>query len=322
MVTEDILALLPKLPPVALAAGIVFGLAGAWKHPAQAKVASKWLIQISIVLLGFWISLEQVAKAGLMGLGLSTAAIVLVVGASWVLTRMLRTDSESGTLLSAGTAICGGSAIAATGSAISASAGAIAASTAIVFLLNAAGVYVYPTVGRMLGLSQAQFGAWAAVGVHDVAGVVAAAKAYGEAALAEATVIKLTRVLWIVPVAMVLRSMHLRRLAATGQTPGGAKARSPFPWFIVAFVCACGLRAVLDHVWPSTPGELGLTVAVLAGWGKTVATLLLSVALFLIGTGISIKTLRTLGWRPIVHGVALWLIVSVAGLVAVRWLVA
>lgn len=311
-VANSLMAWLPKLPPIALAVGIVVGLLGLWKWKAQAKAASKILIQVSIVLLGFWISIDQVMKAGLAGLALSTGAIVLVLGVSWVLGAWLRTEKEVGTLLSAGTAICGGSAIAATGSAISASSGAIAASTAIVFLLNAIGVYVYPVIGRQMGLSDAQFGAWCAVGVHDVAGVVAAAKAYSDAALADATVIKLTRVLWIVPVALVLRWQFVRAASKSGKSVGDAK--SPFPWFIVWFVGACVLRAVLDKFVP------GANAAAIATIGKNIATVLLATALFLIGTGISVAALRALGWRPLVHGILLWVVVSVMALVAVRGL--
>jgi uncharacterized integral membrane protein (TIGR00698 family) len=307
---ESVTALLPKLPPVMLAIGIVLGFFGLWpaSWASPSKKYSKIAIQTSIVLLGFWVSLEQVAKAGLAGLAFSTGAIVLVLAVSWVLGRLLRTDRDTGTLLSAGTAICGGSAIAATGSAINAAAGTMAAATAIVFLLNAAGVYTYPFIGHALQMSDRQFGAWCAVGVHDVAGVVGAASAYSKAALADATVIKLTRVLWIVPVALLLRYMSRDR------HPEGGKAKSPFPWFIVFFLAACGIRAVLDR-------SLGAdAVAPWADGARTAATILLSLALLLIGSAISRKTIATLGWRPLVHGTALWLIVSGAALVAARTL--
>lgn len=298
--------LLPKLPPIMLAVGIVLGLAGLW--PAAwagfSKKYSKTAIQASIVLLGFWVSIEQVARAGLSGLAFSTGAIVLVLIVSWLLGRLLKTDRDTGTLLSAGTAICGGSAIAATGSAINAPAGTMAAATAIVFLLNAAGVYTYPVIGHALEMTDRQFGAWCAVGVHDVAGVVGAASAFSKAALADATVIKLTRVIWIVPVAFILR-----RLARKG-----GEAKTPFPWFIVFFLAACGLRAALDRSLGSD------TVAPWAEASRTAATILLSLALLLIGSAISRKTIAALGWRPLVHGTALWLIVSAAALLAARTL--
>jgi len=315
----DLTFWLARLPPMALGVGIALGLLGLWPAAwkGASKAVSRQLVQASIVLLGFWISLEAVARAGLAGLALSSGAIVLVVLASAVLSKLLSTDRDTGTLLSAGTAICGGSAIAATGSAIAAPAGTIAASTAIVFILNAVGVYTYPGIGRALGLSDAQFGAWCAVGVHDVAGVVAAAKAFSEPALADATVIKLTRVLWIVPVALLLRHMHQRAAARAG-TATSPRVKSPFPWFIVLFALACGLRAVLDRTLDATSVT---RVAQLADFGKSLATLLLSVALLLIGTAMTRATLTALGWRPVVHGVLLWIAVSVAALLAVRaWL--
>ena len=305
---ESIAALLPKLPPITLAIGILLGLAGLWPAAwaAPSKKYSKIAIQASIVLLGFWVSLDQVARAGVAGLAFSTGAIVLVLAVSWLLGKLLSTDRDTGTLLSAGTAICGGSAIAATGSAINAASGTIAAATAIVFLLNAAGVYAYPAIGHALHMTDHQFGAWCAVGVHDVAGVVGAASAFSKEALADATVIKLTRVLWIVPVALILRRISRDR------HPEGGKAKSPFPWFIVLFLAACGLRALLDRT---------LGAASVSPWSdgaKTAATILLSIALLLIGSAISRKTIATLGWRPIVHGTALWLIVSTAALFAAR----
>lgn len=305
----SVTALLPKLPPIMLAVGIVLGLAGLW--PASwagfSKKYSKVAIQTSIVLLGFWVSLEQVARAGVAGLAFSTGAIVLVLAVSWLLGKLLSTERDTGTLLSAGTAICGGSAIAATGSAINAAPGTIAAATAIVFLLNAAGVYAYPAIGHALNMTDHQFGAWCAVGVHDVAGVVGAASAFSKEALADATVIKLTRVLWIVPVALLLRRMSRDR-----HPEGTGKAKSPFPWFIVLFLAACGLRGLLDHLLGA------INVTPWANGAKTAATILLSIALLLIGSAISRKTIATLGWRPLVHGTALWLIVSGVALVAAR----
>ncbi|MBY0308131.1 MAG: putative sulfate exporter family transporter [Phycisphaerales bacterium] len=303
--------LLSRLPPIALAVGIALGLAALWPRAwgPCSKRLSRHAIQVSIVLLGFWVSLEQVALAGAAGLAFSTGAIVLVMLASIGLGALLKTDRDTATLLSAGTAICGGSAIAATGSAINAPPGTMAAATAIVFLLNAAGVYAYPAVGHALGLTDRQFGAWCAVGLHDVAGVVAAAAAFPKA-LAYATVIKLTRVLWIVPVALTLARLSGR--AGSEGREGAARARTPFPWFIVLFLCACGLRAALDRVYGAA------TVSPWADGAKMGATALLSFALLLIGSAISRGTVARLGWRPVAHGVALWLVVSVAALAAAR----
>jgi uncharacterized membrane protein YadS len=162
-------------------------------------------------------------------------------------------------------------------------------------------------------LTDQQFGAWCAVGLHDVAGVVSAAGAIATLpkALEYATVIKLTRVLWIVPVALLLA--HLSR----DRHPEGGKAKTPFPWFIVFFLVACGVRALLDNTVGGVKGE---AVMPWANGARTVATLLLSIALLLIGSAISRKTIAQLGWRPLVHGTALWLVVSVSALFAAKTL--
>lgn len=298
-------------PALALAIGILLGIAGLSAFPSQSKTASKYLIQASIILLGFWISLADVARAGLTGLAFSTGAIILVLVVSEILFRLLRTDREVSSLLSAGTAICGGSAIAATGQVLRAAPASIALSTAIVFLLNAAGVYAYPFLGRAMHLSERQFGAWAAVGVHDVAGVIAASAHYlgNDIAQQEATVIKLTRVLWIVPVALALGwwSRRQRPDLHTGDT------KAPFPWFVLFFVAACLLRAGLERLVTDTA-----PIITAASWFKWLAGIMLSLALLLIGTGMTRKALATLGWRPAAHATILWLIVSAASLLAAR----
>lgn len=304
-------------PAIALALGIALGLLGISPLPTLQKNLSKILIQISIVLLGFTLSLAQVALAGRAGLAFSTGAILLVLVVSELLARILKTDRPVATLLSAGTAICGGSAIATTGQVIHAPAAAIALSTAIVFILNAVGVFAYPFIGRALGLNEHQFGAWCAVGVHDVAGVVAASADYmgSKVAQQDATVIKLIRVLWIVPVAFVLGHIHRKALSANGEQHHTA-AKAPFPWFTVYFVLACLLRAGLDAAL-SNEKE---TIANIASYVKLVASHLLSLALLLIGTGLTRKAIAAVGWKPALHGLVLWLIISAASLVAAKHL--
>lgn len=297
--------------PIALTIGIVLALIGLTAFESESKKLSRILIQTSVVLLGFSISLNDVAKAGLTGMvfAAATIAFVFVIGA--VLQRVLSTDKEVSALLTAGTAICGGSAIAATGTVISASSASISVATAVVFLLNAGGVYLYPLIGESLKLSEAQFGAWAAVGIHDVAGVVAAAKQYGDVALAEATVIKLTRVLWIVPVALVLGRMS----RPESDDPQTKKPAAPIPWFVGLFLVACLIRTIGE----STLGAQ--SVAPVADWLKTIAKAAMTLALFLIGCGLSRKALAEAGWRPLLQGLVMWIAVSVAALVVVRAMV-
>ncbi|MBX3404205.1 MAG: putative sulfate exporter family transporter [Phycisphaeraceae bacterium] len=299
--------------PIALAIGIALALLGLTAFEPESKRLSRILIQASVVLLGFSISLSDVARAGLPGMVFAAATIALVFVLGFALRRLLATDRQVSSLLTAGTAICGGSAIAATGTVIGASSASISVATAVVFLLNAGGVYAYPLIGRALDLSQAQFGAWAAVGIHDVAGVVAAAKQYGDAALAEATVIKLTRVLWIVPVAVVLG-----RMAQAGTAAGGASAKrpaAPIPWFVALFLVACAARTAAQ--WALGEGE----VAPVAAHLKDIAKAAMTLALFLIGTGLSRSALRQAGWRPLLQGLLMWIAVSIAALAAVRAMV-
>lgn len=344
--------------PAALAVGMVLALANLAAFQTQAKKLSKQLIQASIVLLGFSIPLADVARAGLSGLALSTGAIVLVFAAAAVLARLLRVQDKMAALLASGTAICGGSAIAATSGVIGAAAAETAVATAVIFLLNAVGVYVYPVIGHALNMTDAQFGSWAAIGVHDVAGVVAAGKAFSDAAADQATIIKLTRVLWIVPVAFAL-AWWVRRseAAAAAASPAAAEAgdaagaaatkakapSAPIPWFILWFLVACALRSfvplisttiqplqdVVTNVREAAPwlaprwladvasGTGGISAAtLLRGIGKA----LLTVALLLIGLGLSRQALRQAGGRALAMGVILWVIVSVASLLVVRML--
>jgi len=349
--------------PVALAIGMGLALLNLAAFQADAKKLSKTLIQISIILLGFSIPLQDVARAGIQGLALSTGTIILVFGSAFLLARLLKVQDKMAALLAAGTAICGGSAIAATSGVIGAAAAQTAVATAVIFLLNACGVYAYPAIGHALQLSDAQFGSWAAIGIHDVAGVVAAGKSYSDAAADQATLIKLTRVLWIVPVAFTLAWWIRRNEAAaaratslaSGDATGGAHEASkprpgaPIPWFILWFLIACALRSFVpalntpisflqdsivnlssfatwicptwlaDAAAIHTPNTAGITTGItlstlLRGIGKA----LLTVALLLIGLGLSRAALRQAGTRALGMGLILWLIVSIASLLAVR----
>lgn len=299
--------------PIALAIGIALALLGLTAFESESKRLSRVLIQASVVLLGFSISLSDVARAGLSGMVFAAATIAIVFVLGLALQRLLATDRQVSSLLTAGTAICGGSAIAATGTVIGASSASISVATAVVFLLNAGGVYLYPWIGRALELSPEQFGAWAAVGIHDVAGVVAAAKQHGDAALAEATVIKLTRVLWIVPVAVVLGRMAQAGSAAVGER--AKRPAAPIPWFVALFLVACAARTGAQ--WALGEGE----VAPVAAHLKNIAKAAMTVALFLIGTGLSRSALRQAGWRPLLQGLLMWVAVSIAALAAVRAMV-
>ncbi len=281
-------------PPVALAGGVAFGLFLPHPWPGPAKVWTKWLLQASVVGLGFGMDLRTVLRAGGQGLLVTAVAIGLTLGLGHALGRSLGVRERVAFLISTGTAICGGSAIAAVGPVIGADNDEISLSLATVFLLNSVALLLFPPIGHALGLGQEAFGLWAALAIHDTSSVVGAAASYGPGALAVGTTVKLARALWILPVAFgagVLR---------------GSKAKAPWPWFILLFVVAAAV-----HTAAPAPAWLrsGLTRVARSG---------LVASLFLIGAGISPAALRSIGFRPVALGVILWLVVSAASLALIR----
>jgi uncharacterized integral membrane protein (TIGR00698 family) len=286
--------------PGALALGLLLALT--LGNPLRARTGpfAKYLLQVSVVGLGFGMSLGAVLRAGASGVGYTVAGIALALALGLLLGRWLRVEREASWLITAGTSICGGSAIAAVGGAIRAREEAMSVALATVFVLNAVALYIFPPIGRWLSMSEHQFAVWAAVAIHDTSSVVGAATAYGQAALQDATVLKLARALWIVPLALGAAALQ-RRYA--GPTEG---KRPPLPWFIGFFLLAAVTRSVLPA---STHGALDLA-AQLARRG-------LVVTLFLIGAGLTRATLKAVGLRPMLQGVLLWAILGVASLAAV-----
>ncbi len=301
-------------PPFALALGILFGLSVEHPFPSESKRLSKWLLQGSVVGLGFRMDLEQVIHAGRSGflytlLGISFA---LLLGTG--LGRLLKVPGKSSLLISTGTAICGGSAIAALGPIIEASGEQMAVSLATVFVLNSVALFIFPGIGALLRMTQSQFGLWAALGIHDTSSVVGAVAKYGAGALAVGTTVKLTRALWIVPLS--LAAAALRRSAASSPGPGapaGAESVSgtirpkiQWPWFIGLFC----LAAVVNTYAPAgAPLYSALSTAAKIG---------LTVTLYLIGAGISRASLRQVGVRPLLQGVLLWIVVGLGSLWLIR----
>lgn len=292
-------SLLPVVSPgLALAVGAVLGLTLGSPYPATGTRLANVLLKASVVGLGFGMSLQVVLEVGRRGIGVTFVAIIVTLTLGLLLTRLLHVEATTGTLISGGTAICGGSAIAALGPAIGAGAGAMGVAMATIFLLNAVALYLFPAVGHLLGLSQDQFALWAAIGIHDTSSVVGAAASYGAAALEQATVLKLTRALWILPV-VGAAVLWRRRTAGQGDT------QVSIPWFIVLFAVAAAVRGV----WPAG--------VVLYDGIVAVAHRGLAVTLFLIGTSLSRASLRTVGVRPLALGVLLWAIVAASSLGAV-----
>lgn len=262
------------------------------------------MLQASVVALGFGMPLGTLVRASADGLLYTVAGIFLALALGIALGRRLRVDPATSLLVSTGTAICGGSAIAAVGPAIGARAEAMSAALATVFVLNAVALYLFPPIGHLLGLSETQFGIWAAIAIHDTSSVVGAAAMFGTQALETATVLKLARALWIAPVAFGAAVWQRRTHRATaGDAP---LARPALPWFIAFFLLAALLRTAL-------PTTLAPALDLLARLGRGGLVL----ALFLIGAGLSRATVRAIGARPFVQGVVLWLVIGGLALLAV-----
>jgi uncharacterized integral membrane protein (TIGR00698 family) len=281
-------------PPLALAMGILVALTSGHPFGDRTPGWTRLLLQISVVGLGFGMNLQTVYRAGLQGFWLTLATIggTLILGT--LLGRALRVEGTTATLISSGTAICGGSAIAAVGSALGASSQAMSVSLGTVFVLNSVALIIFPPLGHALGLTQEQFGLWAAIAIHDTSSVVGAAAKYGEEALQIATTVKLLRALWIVPLALFF-AWRARRVAG----------KISYPWFILFFLLAALLRTLLPTAEPLFHG---LTILAKAG---------LTLTLFLIGASLSLPTIKAVGFRPMILGVILWIIISLVGLLAI-----
>ncbi len=285
-------------PASALALGLVLGLTGANPNPSLILKLGRSLLQFSVVALGFGMNLKALLGAGLDGLLLSTTTILMTLLLGHLLARWLKITREAGALISAGTAICGGSAIAAVAAVITAGEAEVTVALGTVFLLNAAGLYIFPPLGHALGLSSEQFGTWAGVAIHDVSSVVGAAGSFDREALLVATAVKLSRALWIIPVALAFANFWPK----TSEKPG----KFAIPWFIGAFVLASACRTFVPGLESYSDDAYQL------------AKIGMSVTLFLIGAGLSLPNLRSVGARPLLYGLLLWLVISVTSLAAIR----
>jgi uncharacterized integral membrane protein (TIGR00698 family) len=282
-------------PPVALALGLAFGLAFSHPFPKESAKFSRVLLQASVVGLGFGMNLHEVVRAGRTGFVYTLLSISFAMIAGMALGSLLKVEKVSAYLISTGTAICGGSAIAAVGPITGATDEEMAVSLGTVFVLNSVALLTFPAIGALLKLSQTQFGLWAALAIHDTSSVVGAAAKYGASALQVGTTVKLARALWIVPLSLATAIAK------------GAKAKIQWPWFI-GFFC---VAAVCNTYLPAGAPAYGMLVKV--------ARIGLTATLYLIGSGISIATLKQVGHRPLFQGVLLWLLVSLASLWLIHW---
>lgn len=288
-------------PPLALALGLILAFTWGNPFPAESKKAVKYLLQASVVLLGFGMNITAVVKAGRDGVLFTIATIFGTLILGLLLGKIFKINEKISALISSGTAICGGSAIAAVAPAIDADADEISVSLGTVFILNSVALFLFPVIGGALGLTENQFGVWAAIAIHDTSSVVGAAARYGDEALKIATTVKLARALWIAPIALVFAYLYRSKIA-------GKKTKIAVPWFIFLFLLATVVRTY-------APGEVPTSIfdAIV-----NLAKAGLTVTLFLIGASLSREALRKVGVKPLVQGIILWLVISVVALWAVR----
>ena len=275
-------------PPIALVLGLALALTIG--HPFQTGILTKVLLQISVVGLGFGMNLQKVVEAGRTGILFTIATIAGTLALGYVIGRAMRISAGTAHLISSGTAICGGSAIAAVGPVIGASEEEMSVSLGTVFILNAIALFIFPAIGSALHLTQTHFGVWSAIAIHDTSSVVGAASTYGAEALHIATTVKLARALWIVPLTIGTAFAFRRR-----STP------IAMPWFILFFLLASVVRTYV-------PADIDWNVLV------RIARIGLTVTLFLIGASLTRRSLVAVGIRPLVLGVVLWIVISAAGL--------
>lgn len=288
-------------PPVALFLGLAFALLCGQAHPKFNKKVSKYLLQYSVVGLGFGMNLQASLASGKEGMEFTIISVVGTLLIGWLIGRkFLKVDRDTSYLISSGTAICGGSAIAAVGPVLKAKDSEMSVALGTIFILNAIALFIFPAIGHALNMSQHEFGTWAAIAIHDTSSVVGAGAAYGEEALRVATTIKLTRALWIIPLAIATSFIFKSK----GQ-------KISIPWFIFFFVLAMIVNTYV----------LGLSeTGALIGEGiNGIARKTLTITLFFIGASLSRDVLKAVGIKPLVQGILLWAVISVSTLAYIYW---
>jgi uncharacterized membrane protein YadS len=310
--------------PIALVAGLLFAHFLKNPFPTQTAKATKQLLKVAVVGLGFGLNVEMAISAGQNGIGLVIGSIFFTLGVGLFLGKMLKVENKLAQLITVGTAICGGSAIAAFSPVIDADNSDISVSLGVVFLLNSVALLLFPVLGHFFNLSPQDFGMWAAIAIHDTSSVVGAAATFSEESLKIATTLKLVRALWIIP--LVLLSVLVSKFYAKNEVDNEVdneletenlvennkskktKKSSPkitIPYFIGLFVVAILINTYIPIVTEYSPYLV---------W---VAKKLLVTTLFLIGLSLSIEKIKKVGWRPLVLGVTLWILISVGSLLVI-----
>jgi len=293
-------------PPVALFLGLAFAFTFGIPCPKFNKKLSKYLLQASVVGLGFGMNLQQSLQSGADGMLFTIISVVGVMVLGVLLGKYMGIDTKTSYLISSGTAICGGSAIAAVGGVLKANGNEMAVSLGVIFILNAIALFIFPPMGHLLGLSQTQFGTWAAIAIHDTSSVVGAGEAYGIKACELATLIKCTRALWIIPLAF-FTIWYFRKQKSTD-----SKAKVSIPWFIFLFVAAMVVNTYTPEAWQPALTPVYSAIVVIAKKA-------LVAVLFAIGASLSIKAIRQVGIKPLIQAITLWLAIGATSLFVVMY---
>lgn len=282
--------------PLALFLGLVFAMIFENPMPRFNKKCSKYLLQAAVVGLGFGMNLIDSLKSGAEGMAFTVVSVLGVMIVGVAVGYGLHINRKTSYLISSGTAICGGSAIAAVGPVIKANEKEMAVSLGVIFILNAIALFIFPPIGHWLGMTQEQFGTWAAIAIHDTSSVVGAGEVYGPQALEIATLIKLTRALWIIPLSLVTMLIFREK---------GSKIS--IPWFIFLFILA-----MVANTYCNLPEDVTSILVLIAKRAMVVT-------LFLIGASLSIKTIKSVGSRPLVLALLLWAVIGFSSLAVVLW---
>lgn len=280
--------------PVALLLGLIFAFIFPNPYPKFNKKTSKYLLQVAVVCLGFNMNLQESLKSGSEGMLFTVVSVVGVMCLGVLLGYWMHINRKTAYLISSGTAICGGSAIAAVGPVLKANENEMAVSLGVIFILNSIALFIFPPMGHLLEMTQEQFGTWAAIAIHDTSSVVGAGEIYGETAMKTATLIKLTRALWIIPLALVTMVIFRDK-----------KSKISIPWFIFLFVLA-----MVINTYVALPAAFTDIMVWIARRGMVVT-------LFLIGASLSLASIKSVGIRPLLQAVLLWVVISASSLFVV-----
>ena len=298
-----LVTLLPQVTPaIALFMGLALALVAGQAYPKFAKKTSKYLLQASVVGLGVGMNLHESLASGKEGMLFTIVSVAAVMIIGFFVGKWLRVDRKTAYLISSGTAICGGSAIAAVAPVVKADDNQMSVSLGTIFVLNAIALFIFPPIGHWLGMTQEQFGEWAAIAIHDTSSVVGAGEAFDRSyfpdaegkALQIATLIKCTRALWIIPLALITPLIFKEK-----------NSKIYIPWFIFLFVLA-----MVANTYIALPTQLTGSLVWLAKKGLTVT-------LFLIGSGLSVDVLRSVGIKPMVQGILLWIVIALLSLAVI-----